>query len=274
MQMLANPTDQAWTDLPPMPSAVSNFVGGVIGTKLYVAGGLRWEQGWRIASDELQVYDFETRTWSLGPDLPGPRYYGAGCVCDGRLYLVGGKDESRSLTRSVIVFSPEGKDNREAGWSQVSSLPEFRYYHSCCTYKGKVVVFGGEGDGEVFPPLVLSSISGRQYCPPEEQLWLSEALKNEILDVLGRALASGDEGFSVPLSSLNDELTAPTLTSGLRFGFYSLQSDDTLNLGDRELASKLHRRLVDDDAVLSIPPLPAGYDHPLLAAIVCSAPVG
>ena len=33
MQMLANPTDTAWTNLPPMISAVSNFVGGVIGTK-------------------------------------------------------------------------------------------------------------------------------------------------------------------------------------------------------------------------------------------------
>jgi hypothetical protein len=271
MQMLANPTDTAWTDLPPMPSAVSNFVGGVIGTKLYVAGGLRWVQGWRIASDELQVFDFETRTWSLGPDLPGPRYYGAGCVCDGRLYVVGGKDESRSLTRSVIVFTPESP----AGWSQVTSLPEFRYYHSCCNYKNKLLVFGGEGDGEAFPPLVLSSITGAgTYRPPEEQLWLSEALRNEILDVLGRALASGDEGFSVPLSSLKEPLTAPTLTSGLRFGFYSLQSDDTLNLEDRERASKLYERLNDDAAVLSIPPLPAGYDHPLLAAIVCSAPVG
>ena len=271
MQMLANPTDQAWTDLPAMISPVSNFVGGVIGTKLYVAGGLRWVQGWRIASDELQVFDFETRTWSLGPDLPGPRYYGAGCVCDGRLYVVGGKDESRSLTRSVIVFSPESP----AGWSQVTSLPEFRYYHSCCNYKNKLLVFGGEGDGEAFPPLVLSSITGAgTYRPPEEQLWLSEALRNEILDVLGRALASGDEGFSVPLSSLKEPLTAPTLTSGLRFGFYSLQSDDTLNLEDRERASKLYERLNDDAAALSIPPLPAGYDHPLLAAIVCSAPVG
>ena len=196
-------------------SAVSNFVGGVIGTKLYVAGGLRWEQGWRIASDELQVFDFETRTWSLGPDLPGPRYYGAGCVCDGRLYVVGGKDESRSLTRSVIVFSPESP----AGWSQVTSLPEFRYYHSCCNYKNKLLVFGGEGDGEAFPPLVLSSITGAgTYRPPEEQLWLSEALRNEILDVLGRALASGDEGFSVPLSSLKEPLTAPTLVRGTLLG--------------------------------------------------------
>ena len=270
MQMLANPTDQAWTDLPRMISPVSNFVGGVIGTKLYVAGGLRWEQGWRIASDELQVYDFETRTWSLGPNLPGPRYYGAGCVCDGRLYLVGGKDASRDLTRSVIVFSPESP----AGWSEVTSLPEFRYYHSCCAYKGKVLVFGGEGDGQVFPPLVLSSISGSSYGPPEEQFWLSEVVRNELLDVLGRALASGDEGFSVPVPSLKQDL-AGTL---VRFGFDptgpTLPYGDELQLAYRELASNLYRRLDDDAAMLSIPPLPAGYDHPLLAAIVCSAPVG
>ena len=274
MQMLANPTDTAWTNLPRMISPVSNFVAGVIGTKLYVAGGLRWEHGWRIASDELQVFDFETRTWSLGPQLPGPRYYGAGCVCDGRLYLVGGKDESRSLTRGVIVFSPESP----AGWSQVKSLPEFRYYHSCCAYKGKVLVFGGEGDGEAFPPLLLSSISGRQYSPPEEQFWLSELVRNETRDVLGRALATTNEGFSVQVGSLNEELTARTL---VRFGFDWNGNNtpahplgDLVNLVDRELASKLYRRLDDDAAVLSIPPLPAGYDHPLLAAIVCSAPVG
>ena len=174
-------------------------------------------QGWRIASDELQVFDFETRTWSLGPDLPGPRYYGAGCVCDGRLYVVGGKDESRSLTRSVIVFSPESP----AGWSQVTSLPEFRYYHSCCNYKNKLLVFGGEGDGEAFPPLVLSSITGAgTYRPPEEQLWLSEVVRKELRGVLRQALAS-DEAFSVPAASLNEELTG--YSCGFGFGFESLQ---------------------------------------------------
>ena len=234
--------------------------------------------GWRIASDELQIFDFETRTWSLGPDLPGPRYYGAGCVCDGRLYVVGGKDESRNLTRHVIVFTPEGKDDRPAGWSQVRSLPEHRYYHNCCAYKNKLLVFGGEGPGErTLPPLVLSSITGAGiYRPPEEQFWLSEVVRKELRGVLRQALAS-DEAFSVPAASLNEELTKVTL---VRFGFVWLGESDLdqrlgyLNLSNRELASKLYRRLDDDAAVLSIPPLPAGYDHPLLAAIVCSAPVG
>ena len=105
------------------------------------------------------------------------------------------------------------------------------------------------------------------------------------MDVLGRALASGDEGFSVPAASLN-EVTRHTL---VRFDFRwvrgaptaGFDSDDSaqplgseLKLVNRELASHLYRRLNDDAAVLSIPPLPAGYDHPLLAAIVCSAPVG
>ena len=74
---------------------------------------------------------------------------------------------------------------------------------------------------------------------------------------------------------MNEELTKRPLQ---RFGFYLAQYGevfgDELTLQDRELASKLYRRLDDDAAMLSIPPLPAGYDHPLLAAIVCSAPVG
>ena len=64
------------------------------------------------------------------------------------------------------MFSPESP----AGWSQVTSLPEFRYYHSCCNYKINSW-FSAAGDGEAFPPLVLSSITGAgTYRPPEEQL--------------------------------------------------------------------------------------------------------
>ena len=106
---------------------------------------------------------------------------------------------------------------------------------------------------------------------------MSDVVRKELKGVLGRALASGDEGFSVPAASLNKELTKLTL---VRFGFVWLGESDldqrlgVLNLTSRELASKLYERLDDDAAVLSIPPLPAGYDHPLLAAIVCSAPVG
>ena len=273
MQMLANPTDQAWTDLPRMISPVSNFVAGVIGTKLYVAGGLRWEQGWRIASDELQVFDFETRTWSLGQNLPGPRYYGAGCVCDGRLYLVGGKDASRDLTRSVIVFSPESP----AGWSHVTAIPEDRYYHSCCAYKGKVVVFGGEGGGEVLPPLVLTLITGTGAIGEQvnEQLWLSKTNQTEMKDVLGRVMAINAQMYAknvyVPDKENWDSQTLSTLQC---FGCHVRMDPDrtVFSPGVNNRLSLLYRHI--EDSSTFIPPLPAGYDHPLLAAIVCSAPVG
>ena len=74
---------------------------------------------------------------------------------------------------------------------------------------------GGEGDGECFPPLVLSSISGRQYSPPEEQFWMSEVARAELLRVLRRALAYNVPA-AVPVASLNEALTKRTL---MRFGF-------------------------------------------------------
>lgn len=265
MQMLANPTDAAWTALPPPPYPVSNFAAGVIGSSLYVAGGLCWgSNGWRMPSDTLQVFDFGTRTWSLGPPMPAARYYGAGCACLGKLYIVGGKDASRQLTREVYVF-----DAASGEWSRGLKLPFDRYYHSCIEHRGKLVVFGGEG-----PPLVLSSLTGNDpgLHPPEEQLWSSRMSTNQLKDFLGRALAS-DDSFSVPAASLS-KLTVHTLQ---RFGFdpYDGDEDDhgaTLRLTNRRRPSALYKRL--QDAPPCVPRLPAGHDHPLLAAIVCSAPVG
>ena len=191
MQMLQSDR-QAWTDLPPMPSAVSNFVGSVIGTKLYVAGGLRWVNGWRIASDELQIFDFETRTWSLGPDLPGPRYYGAGCVCgpaDFRCRWQGRHtefDADCDRVQSGIACRVEPGHIVTRVFGTIA----------CCNYKNKLLVFGGGGDEEAFPPLVLSSITGAgTFRPPEEQFWLSEALKEQMRGRARARAGGGDEGF-------------------------------------------------------------------------------
>lgn len=138
------------------------------------------------------------------------------------------------------------------------------------------MVFGGEG-----PPLVLPSLTGNDpgLNSREEQWWSSRLSTNQLKDVLGRALAS-DDSFSVPAASLSN-LTVYTLG---RFGFDLYPGDEdghgamlTLHSSvgrpsNRRRSSALYKRL--QDAPPCVPRLPAGHDHPLLAAIVCSAPVG
>ena len=135
----------AWASLPPLPHAVSNFAAAVLGDKLYVAGGLRWEDEGRqrSPSDALQVFCFTDRTWRLGPPLPAPQYYGDGASFGGKLYVVGGKNRDRKLSDVVVVFDPE-----TGGWARGPALPGARYYHSALVHDDRLVVFGGQG-----PPL-------------------------------------------------------------------------------------------------------------------------
>ena len=69
-----------------MPHACAFATSGVIGNELFIAGG-------RGAGDRplstLQIYDFTTRMWRLGPTLPHAVYGAWGVVVgDGKLYLV------------------------------------------------------------------------------------------------------------------------------------------------------------------------------------------
>ena len=138
-----------WAHLPALPQAVSNFASAVLGGKLYVAGGLRWEDDGRrrTPSDQLQVFDFATRAWSFGPRLPSAQYYGDGAAFGGRLYVCGGKNKNRKLSAAVAVFDPATGD-----WSDGPPLPGPRYYHSVLVHDKRLVCVGGHGN-----PLVLDT---------------------------------------------------------------------------------------------------------------------
>ena len=92
-----DPATGIWTTLPDAPRARDHFHAGVIGDKLYVAGG-RLSGGaggvFEPLIAEVDVYDFTSGTWSTLPgaqDLPTPRAAAGVAVFQNELFVIGGE---------------------------------------------------------------------------------------------------------------------------------------------------------------------------------------
>ena len=92
-----------------MPCASGGGIAGVIGPKLYVAGGLTGlmtEDLERLIC--LQIYDIALNTWELGPDMPEHLLEASAAVIWGKLYIAG---ISKATKRCVCVyFTPESME--------------------------------------------------------------------------------------------------------------------------------------------------------------------
>ena len=109
-----DPATDHWSTLPIPPGYHAMGFGGVIGGKLYVAGG--------ISSKQLDVYDPITNKWTTKAPLGSPRWDGAGTVSSGKLYVLGGlragADETITLARATSVYDPTTNT-----WTNKARLP-------------------------------------------------------------------------------------------------------------------------------------------------------
>lgn len=129
-----DPRTDTWTTLGPMPIARSNFVAGVIGNKIYAAGGsIRWPN----TTDRTDVYDPASESWSTVAPMPSTRGGGPGGVWNGRLVLPGGRPDAHGYDRRIFVYEVDTNQ-----WSQPASIPArmiafegtFLYAQGDCMY--------------------------------------------------------------------------------------------------------------------------------------------
>ena len=144
-----NETTDSWEELPPMPHATAFAASGVIGNELFVAGGRVWHtiNGTGHAEDlsTLQIYDFTTRTWRLGPPLPRRRCGACGIVVDGKLYLVSSKlsDIYYDGQSSTMVY-----DVQSNTWTELPDPPLGRFCAETLhafAHNGSIVVVYANG---------------------------------------------------------------------------------------------------------------------------------
>ncbi|MFI9384523.1 carboxypeptidase regulatory-like domain-containing protein [Kutzneria sp. NPDC052558] len=133
-----DPAAGVWTQLASTADTHQAPGHGIVGDKLYVAGG------WGVdgAMDpKLEIYDFASDTWSTGADDPAPYAAAGSSVLDGQLYLVGGCGPAFCGTVDVSVYNPTTN-----AWHKAASYPEPISWASCGGIEGKLYCAGGATD--------------------------------------------------------------------------------------------------------------------------------
>lgn len=141
-----DPATKEWTKLAPLPQPTAGGANVVIGDKLYVAGGAPQTFG---ASGpvppfpELQIYDFASGEWSLGPDMPSPRHHVGAAALDGDLYVAGGRGEADHSLDTFERYDPATEE-----WESLPKLPMGVASPGLVAVDGKLVIVGGEDQNE------------------------------------------------------------------------------------------------------------------------------
>ena len=107
-----DPGADQWTSLPIPTDNHTLGAGGVIGKKLYVAGGF---------SSQLDVYDPLTNVWTTKAPMPSARSQAGGTALNAKLYVIGGV-RGNMLTRATSVYDPATNT-----WSNKAPLPSARF---------------------------------------------------------------------------------------------------------------------------------------------------
>jgi len=112
-----NPATDRWTSLPAPASRRIDGAAGVIGGKLYVAGGVDGTH----ASSRVDVFDPTTNQWTSKASIPEGQFGAAGAVLAGKLYVIGGRTPVFTRVRWNSVYDPLTDT-----WTRQAPLPAAR----------------------------------------------------------------------------------------------------------------------------------------------------
>jgi N-acetylneuraminic acid mutarotase len=131
--------DAGWVARGTMPAGSERgaSIAGVVGSTIYLAGGLRGN-----AVTDLSSYDTASGTWDTTlPPLPEPRDHACGGAIEGKFYVVGGRSGAiASLSPKVFEYAPGG------AWAEKAPMLTARAGMACGVIGGRLYAAGGEGN--------------------------------------------------------------------------------------------------------------------------------
>ena len=146
-----DPKTDTWMTRAKMPTRRDYFGVGVISNRIYLIGGRGWPQVGKLGGSFLPVteeYNPKTNRWQKRNDILDLRLYSSTVVVGEQIYLIGGfvwQNGIRKDPATVDAYNPETDE-----WSRVPPMLTGKTPFGVAIVKGKIYVFGGEGeDGEL-----------------------------------------------------------------------------------------------------------------------------
>ncbi|MCL7388697.1 MAG: hypothetical protein LZ173_02005 [Thaumarchaeota archaeon] len=120
-----------------MPEPRAHFGFGLIGSKLYVLGGI--DRG-GMPRNTIYVYDIPNNSWStLSATLPKNIAYCASAVLGSIIYIIGGIDVQGNILKDAYAFVTSSNSV-----STKASMNTARQNHACAVLSNKIYCFGGD----------------------------------------------------------------------------------------------------------------------------------
>lgn len=192
-----NPATDTWAAVAPMHFIHGRTPAvGVIGDKIYVAGG---SDGLNSLKN-LEVYNPVTNVWTVLASMSVARNHCAGAVSNGKFYVAGGRSNSFNSKNTLEVYNPLTNI-----WSTLPPMPTARSGIAAAAVNGEMFVFGGELPGlfakvEAYNPATNSWRSLPDMPSARHGIWAS---------IIGDRiyLAGGGAGENIDPSNINDVFT-------------------------------------------------------------------
>ena len=102
----------------------------VLNGKLYAIGG--------SGLSSVEIYDPSTETWSSGVALPSEVQSRNCDYCDGKIYLIGGRNASDQNINQVLCFDPSSNQ-----WHAKASMPTARHGVKLVWFDNRIWAIGG-----------------------------------------------------------------------------------------------------------------------------------
>ena len=140
----------SWSDVfPPMPTKRCGTTAITSKEHLIVAGG---STGPWCANNihTVEVMDTKTLVWSTVASLPHPYDMASTTICGDHLYMLGGADNHKAATKSVLICSltellqSSSSSSSLSVWHRVADVPAYR--STCATVNGQLLAVGGYED--------------------------------------------------------------------------------------------------------------------------------
>ena len=136
-----DPAINGWSFGTPMPAGTERggAAVGVIGSKIYVAGGYR-----SGSVGDHSAYDTVNDSWETLAAIPDVRDHLVGAAIGGELFVIGGRTNGiANVSDRVDVYDPDSDS-----WTPRSAMPTARAGCMAAALDGRIFVFGGEGNGD------------------------------------------------------------------------------------------------------------------------------
>jgi len=139
-----DPSDNGWTLIQELPSAITHMNMALDGRTVWFAGGFKdGYKGHAIA--EVWSYDVDLDRYTAAPLLPESRAGGGLAVLDGQLHYFGGLMADRDTDSSDHwTLDLENWAQGSATWSESAPMPVPRNQFSTVVFNGRIYAIGGQ----------------------------------------------------------------------------------------------------------------------------------